>query len=145
MGKIDISQSVEALDFGCKYDVRIQRICRDYRINTIRELCQSTEKGLGRIYDLGSGSIEKIKSVLGAYGLRPGMSNEELDTYTGIEQNKRDIPDAPSCQADTDDRIWEQRRYEIAKAMFVQHRLHPVAAVREADGLICALRDIQYP
>lgn len=34
---------------------------------------------------------------------------------------------------------WEQRRYEIAREMFVQHRMLAVAAVKEADDLIAAL------
>ena len=33
----------------------------------------------------------------------------------------------------------KKRRYEIAREMFVQHRMLAVAAVKEADDLIAAL------
>ena len=47
MEKIDISQSVKTLEFGSKYEARIQRIFREFDIKTIRDLCQY-RKGLGK-------------------------------------------------------------------------------------------------
>mgnify|MGYP000806628660 CR=1 FL=1 len=59
------------------------------------------------------------------------MFNEELDKYAGIGNT---TPEDKEEEAK-----WEQRRYEIAREMFVQHRMLAVAAVKEADDLIAAL------
>lgn len=53
MEKTDISQSVKTLDFGSKYNARIQRICREFDIKTIRDLCQWSGKELARVRDIG--------------------------------------------------------------------------------------------
>ncbi|WP_044096674.1 DNA-directed RNA polymerase subunit alpha C-terminal domain-containing protein [Bacteroides sp. 14(A)] len=131
MAKIDINQSVETLDFGRKYDTRIQRICREFRITTIRDLCQWPGRDLMKVHDMGEKSIEEIEAVLGKYDLRLGMLGEELDEYAGTGNSKQEEAEAA---------LWEQRRYEIAKEMFVKHRMLAVAAVNEADELIRALR-----
>ncbi len=135
MEKIDISQSVKTLDFGRKYNTRIQRICRDFNITTIRELCQWYGKDMIRVHDIGKKSIEEIEEVLGRYNLRLGMFNEELDEYAGIGLSKQEEADAA---------LWEQRRYEIAKEMFVRYRILAIAAVNEADELIRTLRYKQH-
>lgn len=131
MVKIDISKSVDTLDFGLKFGIRIRRICREFDITTIRDLCQWSGKDLIKVRDMGGKSIEEIESVLGKYGLRLGMLAEELDEYAGTGNSK---------QAEAEAALWEQRRYEIAKEMFVKHRILAVAAVNEADELIRALK-----
>lgn len=129
MEKTDVSQSVKTLDFGSKYNARIQRICREFDIKTIRDLCQWSGKELARVRDIGEKSIEEIENVLGKYSLRLGMSGEELDEYSGIGNSVQE-----------EETKWEQRRYEIAKEIFVHHRLAANSAVYEADELIRVLR-----
>ena len=73
MEKIDISQSVKTLEFGSKYEARIQRIFREFDIKTIRDLCQWPGKDLVRVRDMGRKSIEEIEDVLERYNLRLGM------------------------------------------------------------------------
>ena len=109
MEKIDISQSVKTLEFGSKYEARIQRIFREFDIKTIRDLCQWPGKDLVRVRDMGR------------------KSNE----YAGIGN---------SVQDEEEEAKWEQRRYEIAKEVFIHHRLVANSAVYEADELIRALR-----
>ena len=121
MEKIDISQSVKTLEFGSKYEARIQRIFREFDIKTIRDLCQWPGKDLVRVRDMGRKR----------YNLRLGMPGKELDEYAGIEN---------SVQDEEEEAKWEQRRYEIAKEVFIHHRLVAESAVYEADGLIRALR-----
>ncbi len=131
MVRIDINQSVNTLDFGYKFSVRIRRICREFGITTIRDLCQWPGSDLIKVRDMGGKSIEEIEAVLGRYDLRLGMLAEELDEYAGTGNSK---------QAEAETALWEQRRYEIAKEMFVKHRMLAVAAVNEAEELIRALR-----
>lgn len=67
------------------------------------------------------------------------MHETELDEYARAAQKERKVPAAASAPEKTEAAKWEQRRYEIAREMFVQHRMLAVAAVKEADDLIAAL------
>lgn len=89
-------------------------------------------KGLVRLRGIGGKSIDEIEDVLKKYNLRLGMFNEELDKYAGIGNT---TPEDKEEEAK-----WEQRRYEIAKEMFVRNRLVANSAVIEADALIRVLR-----
>lgn len=132
MEKIDISQSVETLDFGNKNDIRIKHICHGFNIKTIRDLCKWSGKELVRLRGMGRKSIGEIEDVLKRYNLRLGMLNEELDKYAGVGN--------PVSEDKEEEAKWEQRRYEIAKEMFVRNRLVANSAVYEADALIRVLR-----
>lgn len=90
MERIDISQSVKTLEFGSKYEARIQRIFREFDIKTIRDLCQWPGKDLVRVRDMGRKSIEEIEDVLERYNLRLGMPGKELDEYAGIGNSVQD-------------------------------------------------------
>ena len=91
--------------------------------------------GPERVRDMGRKSIEEIEDVLERYNLRLGMLGKELDEYAGIEN---------SVQDEEEEAKWEQRRYEIAKEVFIHHRLVANSAVYEADGLIRALRGMTH-
>ena len=84
-----------------------------------------------RVRDMGRKSIEEIEDVLERYNLRLGMPGKELDEYAGIGNPVQD---------EEEEAKWEQRRYEIAKEVFIHHRLVANSAVYEADELIRALR-----
>lgn len=136
MERIDIGQSVETLDFGSKHDIRIQHICHRFDIKTIQDLCKWPGKELIRVRNMGRKSIEEIENVLKRYNLHLGMTDKELDEYAGTEN--------PVQEEEEEEKKWEQRRYEIAREMFVQHRILAVAAVKEADDLIAVLRHGQH-
>ena len=53
MGKIDLDNDVQSLDFGSKSDTRIQINLDRYQIKTIRELCRCNIVELKKIKDLG--------------------------------------------------------------------------------------------
>ena len=67
------------------------------------------------------------------------MPQTELDEFGRAAQKERKVPAAASAPEETGAAKWEQRRYEIAREMFVQHRMLAVAAVKEAADLIAAL------
>ena len=124
MEKIDISQSVKTLEFGSKYEARIQRIFREFDIKNHPGFVPMARKGLGKGTRYGKKSIEEIEDVLERYNLRLGMPGKELDEYAGIGN---------SVQDEEEEAKWEQRRYEIAKEVFIHHRLVANSAVYEAD------------
>ena len=107
MGKIDLDNDVQSLDFGSKSDTRIQINLDRYQIKTIRELCRCNIVELKKIKDLGKASIREINETLKAYGLQLGMSDDQLDEYTS--------------SLSLEDAKWEQRRYEIAKEILLHH------------------------
>ena len=141
MEKIDISQSVKTLEFGSKYEARIQRIFREFDIKTIRDLCQWPGKDLVRVRDMGRKSIEEIEDVLERYNLRLGMLGKELDEYAGIENS---VQDEEEEAGRLEPGRSQEGRYEIAKEVFIHHRLVANSAVYEADGLIRALRGMTH-
>lgn len=140
MEMIDISQSVKALDFGKQYGIRVQGVFWENEIFSIRDLCRQIRRDLVRTRYLGEKSVAMIEAVLKKHGLRLGMTDKELNEYAGVEHREKEMPFDTSVQEDAEAVLWEQRRYEIAKEMFVKYRILAIAAVNEADELIRALR-----
>ena len=90
------------------------------------------KQGFDTVVCADSGLDAADRMALKKYNLRLGMFNEELDKYAGIGNT---TPEDKEEEAK-----WEQRRYEIAKEMFVRNRLVANSAVIEADALIRVLR-----
>lgn len=83
-----------------------------------------------------------IEEVLGKYALQLGMTNKELDEYAGIDfQESENLSNIP-IEEDTEADKWEERRYEIAKELFVHQHLSAYNAVTEADSLIKYLKNM---
>ena len=129
MNKIDINQSITALYFGEKYDTRIKRMCKEKHIQSIRELCLKSKEDIMDTQQFGQFSLICLGEVLEYYDLRLGMNSMELDQYAGIDR-----------QEDVDEKLWERRRYEVARELCVVQRMKASAAVEEADQLIRALK-----
>ena len=121
MGKIDLDKDVQSLDFGSKSDTRIQTNLERYQIKTIRELCKSNIVELKKIKDLGKASIREINETLKAHGLQLGMSDDQLDEY--------------ASSLSLEDAKWEQRRYEIAKEIFLHYLFNDEVSELDYDGL----------
>jgi len=139
MERIDIDKNVDALDFGSPFEIRIQMLCHAHEMVSIRDLCRYSRLDLMKMRHCGRKTIGRIEAVLNRYGLQLGMTDRELDEYARTAQRESTALAAASAPEDTEAAKWEQRRYEIAKEMFVQHRMLAVAAVKEADDLIAAL------
>lgn len=106
MDRINLDNELLTIDFGSSFNCRIQHVFYRYEITTIRELCKCNIKDLKRFRLLGKASIRQIIEVLKSYGLQLGMSDKQLDEYNSLS------PEDPK---------WEQRRYEIAKEIFLYH------------------------
>lgn len=145
MKKIDIHQRVTTIYFGSMQNTRIQRVCAAMQIGTIRDLCLCTEHNLANMRNMGRASLKKTKDVLGEYGLRLGMTKEEVKEYARPESRADEKPEerpAPQTTATAD---WEQRRYEVAKELLLSQTMPPVEAVKKADEFIEALRKTDGP
>lgn len=145
MEKIDIGQNVGKLDFGHPFDSRIQRVCRDAGIASVRDLCLRSKRMLGEIEELGNKSLRKIEVVLRQYGLQPGMTGDELDAYAESYRKETEAAVLPPVREDRDAVLWEQRRYETAQELFARGGLTAHEAVERADRLIRALRGVPEP
>lgn len=121
MGKIDLDKDVQSLDFGSKSDTRIQTNLERYQIKTIRELCKCNIVELKKIKDLGKASIREINETLKAHGLQLGMSDDQLEEY--------------ASSLSLEDAKWEQRRYEIAKEIFLHYLFNDEVSELDYDGL----------
>lgn len=141
MERIDIGQNVNLFRFRDTVDARIRHMFRRNGITTVRDLCLQNKRDLMKTREVGIRSIMQIETILEPHGLRLGMHETELDEYARAAQRDRKVPAAASASEETK---WEQRRYEIAREMFVQHRMLAVAAVKEADDLIAVLRHRQH-
>lgn len=144
MERIDIGKNVNMFRFRDTLDTRIRHMFHMKGITTVRDLCLQNKRDLMKTREVGIRSIRQIETILEPYGLRLGMYETELDEYARAAQSENKALTDASLSEEKEEKKWEQRRYEIAREMFVQHRMLAVAAVKEADDLIAVLRHGQH-
>lgn len=75
--------------------------------------------------------------MLGKFGLRLGMTEEDLDAYMRFEtEDDKDVTTIMRFE-ESEEVKWDQRRYEVARDLYVRYRgLSPIRGYggsREAD------------
>ena len=85
MGKFDIDRPIAELFSVEPYALRIRNVCNSHDIATIRELCLHSNWDLLHFRHLGERSIAHMEEMLGNFGLRLGMTEEDLDAYMRFE------------------------------------------------------------
>ena len=84
-----------------------------------------------------------MEEMLGNFGLRLGMTEEDLDAYMRFEtEDDKDV--AAIMRFEESEAVkWDQRRYEVARDLYVRYRgLSPYEAMEEAEKLILALQGV---
>ena len=81
--------------------------------------------------------------MLGKFGLRLGMTEEDLDAYMRFEtEDDKDVTTIMRYE-ESEEVKWDQRRYEVARDLYVRYRgLSPYEAMEEAEKLILALQGV---
>lgn len=81
--------------------------------------------------------------MLGKFGLRLGMTEEDLDAYMRFEtEDDKDVTTIMRFE-ESEAVKWDQRRYEVARDLYVRYRgLSPYEAMEEAEKLILALQGV---
>ena len=143
MGKFDIDRPIAELFSVEPYALRIRNVCNSHDIATIRELCLHSNWDLLHFRHLGERSIAHMEEMLGNFGLRLGMTEEDLDAYMRFEtEDDKDVTTIMRFE-ESEEVKWDQRRYEVARDLYVRYRgLSPYEAMEEAEKLILALQVI---
>lgn len=110
MKKIDISLSLDSMDFHPSYRNRILNNIQDEEAMSIGELCMLSPRELRRFRNMGNLCITSIVDTLKSYGLRLGMSQSELDSYMQ-DQN----PNYLLLKAID----WDKRVLDLAKEIYL--------------------------
>lgn len=137
MGKFDIDRPIAELFSVEPYALRIRNVCNSHDIATIRELCLHSNWDLLHFRHLGERSIAHMEEMLGNFGLRLGMTEEDLDAYMRFEtEDDKDVTTIMRFE-ESEEVKWDQRRYEVARDLYVRYRgLSPYEAMEEAEKLI---------
>ena len=106
MKRICLDFYITELQFGSS-NTRVQHVLKD-RIKTIRGLVKYGRSDLLRYRNMGKGAVMDVEEELGHYGLRLGMSDDDIMEYEGI---KRVVP------IGTGSPNFYRRRFEVAKGI----------------------------
>ena len=84
-----------------------------------------------------------MEEMLGNFGLRLGMTEEDLEAYMRFEtEDDKDVTTIMRFE-ESEEFKWDQRRYEVARDLYVRYRgLSPYEAMEEAEKLILALQGV---
>lgn len=113
MKKLNLDSRVADLNFG-KSNTRVQNALRN-RVRNILELVNYSKRDLIRFQNMGMSSIMDIEKVLDHYGLRLGMSGDEIMEYMGVGNAEPIIPKDPDFGG---------LRYDVAKCVLFAFASH---------------------
>ena len=104
---IDLCTPIDKIEFGQGNDIRIHNAFRFYEIETVLDLCKMSRNAFLRIRSCGVRTIRAIEATLADYGLELEMDEKSIEEYQRYHSFV--LTDAE----------WEERRYEIAKEIFL--------------------------
>ena len=104
---IDLCTPIDKIEFGQGNDIRIHNAFRFYEIETVLDLCKMSRNAFLRIRSCGVRTIRAIEATLADYGLELEMDEKSIEEYQRYHSFV--LPDSE----------WEERRYEIAKEIYL--------------------------
>ena len=130
---IDLCTPVEKIEFGHGSNMRVQSAFRAYEIETVLDLCKRSRNEFLHLRNFGHKTLRVIEMTLSEYGLELGMDDKSIEEYQRY----------PSFVLS--DSEWEERRYEIAKEIYINKltdfsRENAELALMAADDFIGVLR-----
>ena len=105
--RIDLSTPIERLEFGDGYNLRVHHALHVYEIETVLDLCKMSRNAFLRIRSCGVRTIRAIEATLADYGLELEMDEKSIEEYQRYHSFV------------LTDSEWEERRYEIAKEIYL--------------------------
>lgn len=104
---IDLCTPIDKIEFGQGNDIRIHNAFRFYEIETVLDLCKMSRNAFLRIRNCGVRTIRAIEATLADYGLELEMDEKSIEEYQRY------------LSFVLTDSEWEERRYEIAKEIYL--------------------------
>ena len=104
---IDLCTPIDKIEFGQGNDIRIHNAFRFYEIETVLDLCKMSRNAFLRIRSCGVRTIRAIEATLADYGLELEMDEKSIEEYQRYYSFV------------LTDSEWEERRYEIAKEIYL--------------------------
>ena len=104
---IDLCTPIDKIEFGQGNDIRIHNAFRFYEIETVLDLCKMSRNAFLRIRSCGVRTIRAIETTLADYGLELEMDEKSIEEYQRYHSFV------------LTDSEWEERRYEIAKEIYL--------------------------
>lgn len=143
MERLNTSASVTAINFDERNRTHILNGLQLAEIKTVAELCKIRPQRLLQIRSLGKTSVKLIELALKSYGLRMGMSDEELILYNIDTKNQTDIAELHLSPVNID---LDMRILDLAEKIYIAHpahtRHHAVNALAAASLFYSVVKEI---